>query len=115
MTPRCSGPTLPSRPSTSGRSEVRAQELGVRRVLLRGEEPAPVPEQWWGRGKVDEGQWCPRGWCSLLLPTYSDAPEQNVSQWRDVVVLSLLVTLLSLSPQPCEITGSSWRGPHPTS
>lgn len=34
---------------------------GEGRELAGGEEPTPGPERWWGREKVDQGQWCPRG------------------------------------------------------
>lgn len=75
MTPRCSGPTLPSRPSTSGRSEVRAQELGMGEDCL-GERNQL---QDWSNGGA-EGKWsrasgAPEG----DVPTCSDATGQNMS------------------------------------
>lgn len=55
MTPRCSGPILPSRPSTLGRNEVHVHELGMgegclgrgassrTRAMVRQRESGPGP------------------------------------------------------------------------
>jgi len=61
MTPHYSGPTLPSRPSTSGRNEVHVQELAVgegclgERSQLQDESDGEVEGKWTRAGGAPEG------------------------------------------------------------